>query len=257
MPGVIDTHLDEKVSGPADQLAKASKRLATLATRLSKAIQTGDVRTAEASLRDLESLRVREPLEEAARALRAFEVGKYLQENFPEEFDRACRDAGITLEGYFPNYLVFPFTVRIDADSSSVLINKKRVSTLRPAVLASHIVAERERLESSRFNAADFLGALYRMWERLNQNGPRGVELKQPVALKKVYQELVPLRRFKQDYPESFFAFDVQRLLTSGQIEHDGRRCHMDRGRNAAGAIRLIDRQGQERLISTVQFIEV
>lgn len=258
MAGVIDAHLDEQVTVPADQLAKSAKRLATLAGRLSKAIQTGDVRTAEASLRDLEALRVREPLDEAAKALRAFEPKAYLENDFPKEFDQACRDRGISLEGYFPTYSVFPFSVRVDADTSTVLINKKRVGTLRPAVLAAQILAERELLERSPFNAGDFLGALYRMWDRLNlQSTARVVDIKQPVALKKVYQELVPLRRFRQDYPESFFAFDVQRLLTSGQMEHDGRRCQLERGRTAAGAIRLIDRQGQERLISTVDFIEV
>ena len=46
------------------------------------------------------------------------------------------------------------------------------------------------------------------------------------------------------------------RLLSSGALEFDGRRCQLERGRGGAGAIRTVDRHGQERLISTVNFVE-
>jgi hypothetical protein len=254
----FENYLDETLGGPAEALARVGKRVATLAARLPKAAQGGDLRAVEATLRDLAGLRVEEPLGKAQEALGAFDYRAYLQEGFAADFAEACRQANIPLEGHFPNYLVFPFPVRVDAESMSVLVNKTRVGTLRPATLAAAINAERDRLERSPFNAEDFLAALYRMWERLNleQGARHALKLKQPVPLKKVYAELLPFRRWRRDYPETFFAFDVQRLLTSGASEYNGHRCQLERGRTAAGALRLVDRQGQERLISTVHFVE-
>jgi hypothetical protein len=258
MPTDFENYLDQTLSGPVEGLARTGKRLATLAARLPKAAQAGDLRTVEATLRDMDGLRVADPLATAQAALGGFDYRAYLQEGFAAHFAEACREAGIPLEGHFPNYLVFPFPVRVDVESLSVVINRTRVGTLRPSALAAAINAERDRLERSPFNAEDFLGALYRMWERLNleQGARHGLKVQQPVPLKKAYAELLPFRRWRRDYPETFFAFDVQRLLTSGITEYNGHRCQLERGRSAGGALRLVDRQGQERLISTVHFVE-
>src|SRR5262249_61653121 len=117
--------------------------------------------------------------------------------------------------------------------------------------------ARRARSDGWPSNAEAFLAALYRMWKRLTrERGARHqLNLNQPVPLKKVYAELLPFRRWRRDYPETFFAFAVQRLLTSGASEYNGHRCQLERGRTAAGALRLVDRQGQGRPVSTVPFV--
>ena len=63
---------------------------------------------------------------------------------------------------------------------------------------------------------------------------------------------LLPFRRWRRDYPETFFAFDVQRLLVSGTVDYNGYRCDLATGRSAAGALRLVGREGQERQIVEV-----
>ena len=83
------------------------------------------------------------------------------------------------------------------------------------------------------------------------------LKLKQPQRLKDVYKELVPFARWRREYPESLFAFDVQRLLLDNVLDYNGMRCQLERGRSAANALRLIDHEGQERLISTVNFAEI
>lgn len=254
----FETYLDEHLAPPAEHLARTTKRASALAARLRTAAQKGDMRAAEGAVRELAGLRLEEPLAGVREALGSLDSRAYLESGFAEDFSSACAAAGVPLEGRFPNYAVFPFAVRVDNESLSVVVNRTRVGTLRPAVLVATIQAERDRLDRSSFNAEEFLGALFRMWERLNleQSARHTLNIRQAVPLKRVYQELLPFRRWRRDYPETFFAFDVQRLLSSGVMEYNGYRCQLERGRSSAGALRLVDRQGQDRLISSVNFIE-
>lgn len=258
MASEFEQYLEEVVAPPSEQLAKTARRVNTLAHRLPAAAQKGDMRTIEAALRELEGLKLDDPLGAVQQSLNAFDYRAYLGSGFQEDFATACEAASIRLEGHFPNYFVFPFPVRVDPETLSVVVNRTRFGTLRPSALTAAIEAERDRLERSPFNLEEFLGALYRMWERLNQeqSGRHGLRVRGPVSLKKVYQELIPFRRWRRDYPETFFAFDVQRVLSSGEPEFNGHRCQLERGRGGAGALRMVDRQGQERLIETVNFVE-
>src|SRR5205085_3532869 len=149
MASAFETYLDETLGGPAAQLARTTKRMATLAGRLPKAAQNGDVRAIEASVREAAALRVEEPLGAFQEALGVFDVRGYLASGFPADFSTACQEAGIPLEGHFPNYTVFPFPVRVDVETMSVLINRTRTGALRPSALSAAINAERDRLERS------------------------------------------------------------------------------------------------------------
>jgi hypothetical protein len=258
MASAFETYLDETLAGPCAQLARVTKRSATLGGRLPKAVQNGDVRAVEVALREAAGLRIEEPIAAAQEALGSFDVRGYLEGQFAADFASACQESDILLEGNFPNYTVFPFPVRVDLETTSVVINRTRTGALRPSALAAAINAERDRLERSPFNAEDFLGGLFKIWERLNavQSAARGLDFKAPVSLKKAYQELLPFRRWRREYPETFFAFDVQRLLVSGVVDYNGYRCDLATGRSTAGALRMVDRQGQERFIGTVHFVE-
>jgi hypothetical protein len=147
----------------------------------------------------------------------------------------------------------------VDAENPSVIINRRRVGTLRASALVAAIRAERERLERSPFNVTEFLGALFTVWDNLNaqQSVKNNVRVRQPQPLKQVYREMVPFARWRREYPESLFAFDVQRLLLSNELIYNGWKCDLERGRMGANALRLIDHEGQERLIASVNFIEV
>lgn len=252
------TYLDDRLVPGADQLNRRARRVATLAGRLLKASAGGDVRTVEATLRDLQAQTLDEPLKAVVAAAESFDYRKYLGEGFAADFEAACGDAGLKLEGYFPNYFVFPLAVRVDVENPSVLINRRRVGMLRPSEVVNAIREERDRLERSPFNAAEFLGALFKVWDNMNAQLSivNNVRVRQPQPLKQVYRELVPFGRWRRDYPESFFAFDVQRLLLSNELRLNGWQCELERGRGGANALRLIDHEGQERLIASVNFVE-
>ena len=258
MPGEFETYLDERLMPASDALNRRARRAASLAARLNKAAAEGDMRAVEASLRDLQGQPVAEPLTAAAEAAGGFDYRKYLAEGFAADFEAACRAAQLPLEGHFPSYFVFPFAVRVDVENPSVVINRRRVGSLRPSALVAAIQEERDRLDRSPFNGGEFIGALFSAWDRMNaqQSVRNKVQVRQPQRLKDVYRELVPFARWRRDYPESFFGYDVQRLLLSDSTRHDGWQVVLERGRSAANALRLVDRDGQERLISTVHFVE-
>jgi hypothetical protein len=258
MAGEFEEYLDTQLAPGAEQLSRRAKRVAALSVRLGKAAAEGDMRGVETTLRDLQALPMEEPLRAAVEAAGAFDPRSYLEKGFAEDFEAACREAKLPLEGYFPSYFVFPLPVRVDQEGPSVMINRKRVGSLRPSALVAAIQEERDRLERSPFNAGEFIGALFSAWERMNavQAIQKDVRVRQPQPLKQVYRELAPFARWRRDYPESFFAYDIQRLLLSNEMRHGAWQCSFERGRAGANALRLVDREGQERLITTVNFVE-
>lgn len=254
-------HLDGTLKPLADRMASATKRAALLSGRLSKSVQLGDVRQITNAIEELATTPAKliEAQKELAEAQASFDSGNYLREAFPVEFEQACAAEGLKLEGYFPRYHIFPFDVVIDPDGLSALVNRKRTGALRPAVLAREARREKERLESSKFSPDDFLCGLFHAWENLNLRYSRGrkMDLRSAVKLRQVYRELNPMRRQRREYPETFFAFDVQRLISSGVMEIHGHQCQLGSARDASGALRMLDRQGQERFLSTVNFVKV
>jgi hypothetical protein len=258
MPSEFESYLDEQLAPSSDQLNRRAKRAATLSSRLVKAAAGGDMRAVEATLRDLQGLPLDEPLKASVEAAESFNYREYLANGFAADFEAACREAKLPLEGYFPSYFVFPFPVRVDVENPSVIINRKRVGLLRPSALVKAVEEERDRLERSPFSAGEFIGVLFSVWDRMNalQSARNKVQVRQPQKLKDVYRELVPFARWRREYPESFFGYDIQRLLLSNVTRHEDWQCVLERGRAAANALRLVDRDGQERLISTVHFVE-
>jgi hypothetical protein len=258
MPGEFETYLDERLLPASDALSRRARRAASLVARVTRAAAEGDMRTVEASLRDLQAQPVDEALSTASEAAAGFDYRHYLGQGFAADFEGACRAAQLPLEGHFPSYFVFPFAVRVDVENPSVIINRRRVGALRPSALVAAIQEERDRLDRSPFNAGEFIGVLFAAWDRMNaqQSVRNKVQVQQPQRLKDVYREIVPFARWRRDYPESFFGYDVQRLLLSDATRHNGWQVVLERGRSAANALRLVDRDGQERLISTVHFVE-
>jgi hypothetical protein len=65
------------------------------------------------------------------------------------------------------------------------------------------------------------------------------------------------MRQWEQAYPIRFFAFDLYRLLASGEMEIDGKVCRLGSTRDIHKAIRVVDASGKERYYGTLAFSEV
>ena len=83
---------------------------------------------------------------------------------------------------------------------------------------------------------------------------------KQPQAdiyLTSLYKFLAPMGRFRRDYDQQSFAFDLARLYMS-EVEEtkNGRKFQFGPSRNNGKAIRILDRDGQEQFLATIRFYE-
>jgi hypothetical protein len=63
------------------------------------------------------------------------------------------------------------------------------------------------------------------------------------------------MSRFRKDYDQQSFAFDLARLYLADEITlKDGRKFQFGPSRNNKKAIRILDSLGQERYLATIRF---
>jgi hypothetical protein len=197
-------------------------------------------------------------LEGAVRAAEAYDIKKYLDDLFDGEFRSACATSDLPLEGQYPRYLVYPMRVQVDARRMGVLINRKLHRGLRISRIVEVVRRERERLLSRAFNARYFLADLEAAYDGLvelesaqNQVQVSGHE----VGLRHIYRRLVPMRQWRSEYPEGFFAFDLHRLLQSGETHSsDGRRLHLAPARTAPNNLAVLDSSRREVQLGLIAF---
>ena len=236
------------------------RRIVTAWQAIRRAEKAGDLVTLSNSLSQLTTLveQVAPHLENANRTTTAYDIRAYLDDLFDSEFRRACAAKDLPVEGQFPRYLVYPLHIQVDRRRAGVLINRKLHRGLRPSRIVEAISSERARTISRAFNAQYFLADLASAYDGLIEleslrNGVRmaGHE----VGLRDAYRRLVPMRQWRADYPETFFAFDLHRLSQLGQVEApDGRRLHLAPARQARLNITVLDASGRETQLGLVAF---
>ena len=248
-------------------LNQATQPLIPLMRRLStswKAVQTarkvGDLEALSKSLSQLKGVLEQTPstLGDALATAAAYDVKAYLADMFDSEFRSACAASGLKLEGQYPRYFVYPLRVQIDASRMGVLINRKLHRGLRISRVVEVVRAERDRLLSRQFNAKYFLADLAATYDELveleslkNRVQMSGHE----VGLRQTYRRLVPMRQWRTEYPEAFFAFDLHRLLKSSEIySPDGRRAHLVPAREARSNFTVLDASEREMQLGLIAF---
>ncbi len=215
------TAVETTAEAPADGLEAA---LAQLQDQL-KALRDAAGRVMRAhDGRDLTALRARVPalpeileatrraVDDAQAALTATPAGTALGSDYPERLEAEFGRLGVPFEGAFPEYQVFPFTVRVNVEGESVRIGRRTLSTLAPAAVALAVQKEHRRLHGSSFNATRFLEALSRCYDALS-----GRELGAPVPLVAIYR-LLSARTGTAGYTLPEFAFDIYRLRRSSEL---------------------------------------
>ena len=75
--------------------------------------------------------------------------------------------------------------------------------------------------------------------------------------LTNIYKVLAPMSRFRKDYDQNNFAFDVARLYASDVEEtKTGRKFQFGPSRNNEKAIRILDKEGKEQFLATIRFYD-
>ncbi len=148
-----------------------------------------------------------------------------------------------TVEGDFPQFLIFPIEVRVDLSQEQVVINKKTTRNLHPKAVAAAVDRELTRLYGERFNPQQFMKALLRAFDLLKAEAARNDVKTQAVTLVDVHR-LLTLRAGISSYSAVQFAFDIYRFRRQDDRSLGGRQITFGASKNRVGFI--IPRQGRD-----------
>lgn len=234
--------------------------LATL-QKLFKAVtreeERGDVKNL---VRDLESMQeaaalLAASLEGIKDAAEGFDARAYFENgDFADQMLESCREKGVDVRGEFPVYEMFPYRVRLDVENQDLYLDRKKVQCIRPRSFVDTVKAGQEKLNKASFNALTFVSELSDAYDlaRMKMGKNPGAD----IYLTSLYRYLAPMSRFRKDYDQQSFAFDLARLYTSGIEEtKNGRRFQFGPSRNNVKAIRILDKDGKEQYLATICFI--
>lgn len=219
--------------------------------------ESGDIKNL---VRDLESMKetaasLAASLKELKDTVESFDAKAYFENgDFADQMLESCREKGVDVRGEFPVYEMFPYRVKLDVENQDLYLDRKKVQCMRPGSFVDTVKAGQEKLNKASFNALTFVNELSDAYDlALMKTGKNpGAD----IYLTSLYKYLAPMSRFRKDYDQQSFAFDLARLYTSGVEEtKNGRRFQFGPSRNNVKAIRILDRDGKEQYLATICFI--
>lgn len=237
-----------------DSLASLQK----LFKAVGKEIENGDVKSL---IRDLESMSdtaaaLSSHLDGIKEAVGSFDTRTYFESGeFASQMLELCQEKGVDVQGESPVYEMFPYRVRLDAENQDIYLDRKKVQCMRPQSFVEIVRTGQEKLNRASFNPTTFAGELADAYDTaaLKMKKRIGTD----IYLLSLHKFLAPMSRFRKDYDQQSFAFDLARLYISGLDEtKSGRRFQFGSSRNGNKAIRILDQNGQEQFLSTICFYE-
>ena len=249
-----------ELTAASKQLDNSIKTAARASKLISKDKESGDLKDIDKAVRAMEDAlnAQKEALDSLQNSLESFDRSEYVAGGeFEKQLVKECRNAGIDVRKSGDMvYEMFPNRVVINADTQDVMIDKKRVSSLRPKAVAETIHMAQDRMQKASFNAERFLGELLNAYDLLILKKKK----KTPDAelnLTDIYKIMVPMGRLKKEYDVQSFAFDIARLYRSGITEtKDGRVLDMGPSRDNKNAIRVLDENGKEQFFALISFVK-
>lgn len=237
-----------------DQLASLQK----LFKAVSRETENGDIRSLT---RDLSAMTeaaacISKSLNSMKDSVDEFDTKEYFESGqFAEQMLAACGENQIDVRGESPVYEMFPYRVRLDQENQEVWLDRKKVQCMRPQSLVRLIKNGQEKLHKAPFNAFTFINELADAYELAV------IKLKKrpdsDIYLTSLYKLLAPMSRFRKDYDQHSFAFDLARLYMSDvEKTKNGKRFQFGPSRNNVKAIRILDKDGQERFLATIRFFD-
>lgn len=237
-----------------DQLASLQK----LFKAVHRETESGDIKNL---IRDLSVMAeaaasVSASVNEMKSAIDAFDTKEYLENgDFAEQMLAACQENFVDVRGEFPVFEMFPYRVRLDTENQDVYLDRKKVQCIRPKSLVHIIKNGQEKLNKASFNAASFANELSDAYDLAILKLKKRPE--SDIYLTSLYKFLAPMSRFRKDYDQHSFAFDLARLYISDVEEtKNGKRFQFGPSRINNKAIRILDKDGQEQFLATIRFFD-
>lgn len=242
-----------------DKINAVQKTFKTLSKNMEKGdlkSWTKDLGTMRTLLKEQESL-----MEEMQEQVDGFGIRAYVESgDFVEQMLACCARLDVDIKGEYPVFEMFPFRVRIDAENLDLYLDRKRVQCLRPLAFVQDVKAGRDKLLKAAFDPQGFVKELAVAYDLmlLKQNqGKSPAAAGGDIYLKSLYTLLTPMRRFRRDYDQQSFAFDLARLYASEvRATEDGRQFQFGPSRNINKSIRILDQDGREQYLATIRFFE-
>jgi hypothetical protein len=215
---------------------------------------TKDLAAMRACLKEQETL-----MEEMQTQVDEFGIRDYVENgDFVEQLLAHCDRLEVDVKGEYPTYEMFPFRVRIDTENLDLYLDRKRIQCLRPLAFVQDVKASRDKLLKAAFDPKGFVKELAAAYDLilLKQNqGKISPSTVGDIYLKSLYTLLTPMRRFRKDYDNQSFAFDLARLYAADlRTCEDGRKFQFGPSRNINKAIRILDQDGREEYLATIRF---
>ncbi|MDO5411036.1 MAG: hypothetical protein Q4F21_11405 [Lachnospiraceae bacterium] len=186
----------------------------------------------------------------------AFDTASYFESGeFADQMLSICREQNVNVRGEFPVYEMFPYRVKLDTENQDIYLDRKKIPCVRPKSFVELVKKGQDKLTKATFNAQTFLNELSEAYDLAIMKAK-----KQPgydIYLTNLYKILVPMSRYRKDYDQQSFAFDLARLYSSDvQETKNGKHFQFGPSRKQNKAIRILDQNGQEQYLSTIRFYE-
>ena len=235
-----------------DSLASLQK----LFKAVGKDVENGDMKNLS---RNLESMAqaaaaLSSYVDSMKETVNGFDTKSYFESGeFASQMLELCQEKGVDVQGESPIYEMFPYRVRIDAENQDLYLDRKKVQCMRPRSFVELVHAGQEKLNKAPFKPEIFASELADAYDTaaLKMGKHAGAD----IYLSTLYKFLAPMSRFRKEYDQQSFAFDLARLYISRQEEtKTGRQFQFGPCRNEKKAIRILDQNGQEQFLSTICF---
>lgn len=193
-------------------------------------------------------------LENIKSAVGEFDARTYFESgDFASQMLEICQEKGVDVRGSSPVYEMFPYRVKLDMENQDIYLDRKKVQCMRPQSFVDMVCSGQEKLNKASFNAASFAGELADAYDLAVLKLKR--QPQSDIYLTSLYKLLAPMSRFRKDYDQQSYAFDLARLYISGIDEtKNGRRFQFGPNRESNKSIRILDQNGNEQHLSTIRF---
>lgn len=235
-----------------DGLASLQKLFKAIA----REIDGGDVKSL---VKDLEAMAqsvsaMSETIDAMKTAANGFDAKAYFESGeFAEQMLAACAEKGVDVRGETPVYEMFPYRVKLDVENQDLYLDRKKVQCMRPNSFVDIVKTSQEKLNKASFNALAFASELSDIYDLAILKLKKRPEA--DIYLTNLYKLLAPMSRFRKDYDQQNFAFDLARLYISGiEQTKNGRKFQFGPSREVGKGIRILDQTGKEQFLATIRF---
>lgn len=232
--------------------------LSKLSKAIGKEMNEGDLKSFNRDIETMQAVSGEQDriLSEMRQLAAAFDSIEYFNGGeFAEQMLAYCQDFGVDVKGEFPIYEMFPYKVKVDVENQDIYMDRKKLQCMRPQSFVKKVKAGQDKLLRAPFNAQTFANELADAYDLAVLK--QGKQADGDLYLINLYKLLAPMGRFRRDYDQQSYAFDLARLYSAGIKEiKDGRNIQFGPSKIGNKSIRILDLDGHEQFLATIRFYQ-